>query len=75
MDGNAFDSGTTFSAGIIGEAGEYLGSATFSAYIESGAPAPISALAAALRDVFAQHGMTLRPFTGRITETLDWAEN
>jgi hypothetical protein len=74
LDGTAFDSGTTFSAGILGEAGEYLGSATFSAYIETGAPAPISALAAALRDVFAEHGMTLRPFTGRITKPLDWPE-
>lgn len=74
MDGTAFGPETAFRSTIIGGDGSYLGTATFSAFAETGDTIPVAELAAALRAVFQQHGMDLQQFTGPVTTLLDWPE-
>ncbi len=74
MDGAAFPPETTFRTQIVNASGEYLGTATFSSYLESGEVSPVEDLAAALRDVYRQHGMDLQQFSAAVPAELDWPQ-
>jgi hypothetical protein len=74
MEGSAFSPETTFRANVINPSGEPLGTAVFSAYLESGGPVPPEQIAAAIREVFQQHGLDLRQFEGPVSTLLDWPQ-
>jgi hypothetical protein len=74
MEGSAFSPETTFRANVINPSGEAIGTAMFSAYLESSGPVPPEQLAAAMREVFQQHGLDLRQFEGPMPTPLDWPQ-
>ena len=75
MDGAAFPPETTFRTQIVNGSGEYVGTAAFSSYLESGDPSPVEELAAALRTVYQRHGMNLQQFSAAVPASLDWPED
>lgn len=75
MDGAAFPAETIFRTQIVNGSGEYVGTATFSSYLESGSISPVEELAAALRTVYQQHGMDLQQFSASVPAVLDWPED
>lgn len=74
MDGAAFPPETTFRTQIVNGSGEYVGTAAFSSYLESGETSPVEELAAALREVYRQHGMDLQQFSAAVPAQLDWPQ-
>jgi len=74
VQGSQFNPETQFRAVITNASGDALGTATFSAYLESGGPVPPEQIAGAMRDVFQQYGLDLRQFEGPVYTPLDWPQ-